>query len=191
MILITGGAGFIGSNFVLDWLSDPKHGQEPVINLDLLTYAGNTENLSSITNDPRYQFIHGDIRNTELIEALFAKHRPRAVVHFAAESHVDRSIHGPGEFISTNIQGTFNLLQCSLAYWNHSVGPVECLGAAALVDGCEWSRYDWSRYDWSRYDWLRLLMLSSSGMFYVDVPFSCFGRCRLWTLAAHWPVCSE
>ncbi len=117
MILITGGAGFIGSNFVLDWLSDPKHGQEPVINLDLLTYAGNTENLSSIANDPRYQFIHGDIRNPELIEALLAKHRPRTVVHFAAESHVDRSIHGPGEFISTNIQGTFNLLQCSLAYW--------------------------------------------------------------------------
>ncbi len=117
MILITGGAGFIGSNFVLDWLADPKHGQEPVINLDLLTYAGNTENLASIANDPRYQFVHGDIRNQALITELFAKYQPRAVVHFAAESHVDRSIHRPGEFISSNIQGTFNLLQCSLAYW--------------------------------------------------------------------------
>lgn len=117
MILITGGAGFIGSNFALDWLSDPECGQEPVINLDALTYAGNTENLKSVESNPRYRFVQGDIRDQALIAQLLKEHRPRAIVHFAAESHVDRSIHGPGEFISTNIQGTFNLLQCALAHW--------------------------------------------------------------------------
>ncbi len=117
MILITGGAGFIGSNFVLDWLSDPECGQEPVINLDALTYAGNTENLKSVENNPQYRFVQGDIRDQALVAQLLKEHQPRAIVHFAAESHVDRSIHGPGEFISTNIQGTFNLLQCALAHW--------------------------------------------------------------------------
>ena len=117
MILVTGGAGFIGSNFVLDWLADPEFGHEPVVNLDLLTYAGNTENLASLRDDSRHLFVKGDIRDTTLVQDLLRRHQPRAIVHFAAESHVDRSIHGPGEFISTNIEGTFNLLQSALTYW--------------------------------------------------------------------------
>ncbi|HEX2542289.1 MAG TPA: dTDP-glucose 4,6-dehydratase [Caldimonas sp.] len=114
MILVTGGAGFIGSNFVLDWL---RQGSEPVLNVDALTYAGNTENLSSLAGDPRHVLVHGDIGDRALLDRLFAEHRPRAVVHLAAESHVDRSIHGPAEFIRTNVQGTFTLLEAARAHW--------------------------------------------------------------------------
>ncbi|MBW7901206.1 MAG: dTDP-glucose 4,6-dehydratase [Rhodocyclaceae bacterium] len=113
-ILVTGGAGFIGANFVLDWLA---RSDETVVNLDRLTYAGNLENLKSLQNDPRHVFVRGDIGDRELVAALLAQHRPRAVVGFAAESHVDRSIHGPGEFIQTNIVGTFNLLECARAHY--------------------------------------------------------------------------
>jgi dTDP-glucose 4,6-dehydratase len=114
MILVTGGAGFIGANFVLDWLA--QH-DEPVLNLDALTYAGNMENLASLKSDPRHVFVHGDIVDAALLEKLFTEHRPRAVVHFAAESHVDRSIHGPGAFIKTNVEGTFNLLEATRQHW--------------------------------------------------------------------------
>lgn len=114
-ILVTGGAGFIGSNFVLDWLA---HEAESVVNLDKLTYAGNMENLSSLEGDVRHIFIRGDIGDTGLVGRLLAEHRPRALINFAAESHVDRSIHGPGEFIQTNIVGTFHLLESVRAYWN-------------------------------------------------------------------------
>ncbi len=114
MILVTGGAGFIGSNFVLDWLAATD---EPVLNLDKLTYAGNLANLAAVENDPRHVFVRGDICDRDLVEHLLAEHRPRAIVHFAAESHVDRSIHGPGEFIRTNIEGTFSLLEAARAYW--------------------------------------------------------------------------
>lgn len=107
-ILVTGGAGFIGSNFVLDWLAQTD---EVVVNLDKLTYAGNLDNLSSLQNDPRHIFIRGDIIDESLIAQLLQTHQPRAVIHFAAESHVDRSIAGPREFITTNIVGTFNLLE--------------------------------------------------------------------------------
>ena len=114
MILVTGGAGFIGSNFVLDWLAQSD---EPVLNLDALTYAGNLANLASVQGDARHVFVHGDICDRALLERLLAEHRPRAVVHFAAESHVDRSIHGPGAFIKTNVEGTFTLLEAARAYW--------------------------------------------------------------------------
>ncbi|MGE5490720.1 MAG: dTDP-glucose 4,6-dehydratase [Actinomycetota bacterium] len=114
MILVTGGAGFIGSNFVLDWVAGVG---EPVVNLDKLTYAGNVENLASLKGDVRHVFVQGDIGDFDLVSRLLAEHRPRAVVNFAAESHVDRSIHGPGEFIQTNIVGTFNLLEAVRAYW--------------------------------------------------------------------------
>ncbi len=113
MILVTGGAGFIGSNFVLDWL---KSTDEPVINLDKLTYAGNPDNLSSLAGDARHLFVQGDIVDRALVTSLLAKHQPRAIVHFAAESHVDRSIHGPGDFIRTNVDGTFNLLESTRAH---------------------------------------------------------------------------
>jgi len=113
MILVTGGAGFIGSNFVLDWLASTD---EPVINLDKLTYAGNPDNLSSIEGDVRHQLVKGDICDRELVNQLCATHKPRAIVHFAAESHVDRSIHGPGDFIRTNVDGTFSLLEAARAY---------------------------------------------------------------------------
>ncbi len=113
-ILVTGGAGFIGSNFVLDWLAQSD---EPVINLDKLTYAGNLENLASLTGDSRHIFVQGDICDRPLIEQLLHQHQPRALVHFAAESHVDRSIHGPGDFMRTNIDGTFTLLEASRSYW--------------------------------------------------------------------------
>ena len=109
-ILVTGGAGFIGSNFVLDWLAQSD---EPVLNLDLLTYAGNLANLAAIKGDPRHVFVQGDIGDRVLLDRLFAAHTPRAVVHFAAESHVDRSIHGPAAFIRTNIEGTFTLLEAA------------------------------------------------------------------------------
>src|SRR5665647_3516536 len=113
-ILVTGGAGFIGSNFVLDWLSASD---EAVINLDKLTYAGNLQNLAALSGDARHVFVQGDIGDAALVSGLLAKYQPRAVVNFAAESHVDRSIHGPGEFIQTNIVGTFNLLEAVRAYW--------------------------------------------------------------------------
>jgi len=113
-ILVTGGAGFIGANFVLDWLAASN---EAVINLDKLTYAGNPETLASLQGDARHQLVQGDIGDAALVSRLLAEHRPRAVVNFAAESHVDRSIHGPGEFIQTNIVGTFNLLEAVRAYW--------------------------------------------------------------------------
>ena len=120
MILVTGGAGFIGSNFVLDWLAQSD---EPVVNLDALTYAGNTENLASLAGDRRHVFVRGDICDRPLLDRLFAEHRPRAVVHFAAESHVDRSIHGPAEFIRTNVQGTFTLLEAARAFWTTLPAP--------------------------------------------------------------------
>ena len=116
MILITGGAGFIGGNFVLDWFKDPK--AEGIVNLDKLTYAGNLETLDSLKSDPRHIFVHGDISDKELVTKLLKEHQPRAIVNFAAESHVDRSIHGPAEFVQTNIVGTFNLLECARSYWN-------------------------------------------------------------------------
>ena len=114
-ILVTGGAGFIGSNFVLDWIALEA---DAVINLDKLTYAGNLENLASLEGDARHSFVRGDIGDAELVAKLLAEHRPRAIVNFAAESHVDRSSHGPAEFIQTNIVGTFTLLEAARAYWN-------------------------------------------------------------------------
>jgi len=114
-ILVTGGAGFIGANFVLDWLGQVG---EPVINLDKLTYAGNPETLQSLQGDARHTLVQGDIGDRDLLTQLLAAHQPRAVVNFAAESHVDRSIHGPGEFIQTNIVGTFNLLESVRGYWS-------------------------------------------------------------------------
>ncbi len=113
-ILVTGAAGFIGSNFVLDWL---KTSSEIVINLDKLTYAGNRHNLATIQDDPRHTLVQGDIGDQSLVPQLLATHRPRAILNFAAESHVDRSIHGPGEFIQTNIVGTFHLLEAARDYW--------------------------------------------------------------------------
>jgi dTDP-glucose 4,6-dehydratase len=118
-ILITGGAGFIGSNFVLDWL---EQSNEPVVNLDKLTYAGNLENLASLQGDVRHTFVQGDLGDRTLVGHLLAQHRPRAVLHFAAESHVDRSIHGPEDFIQTNIVGTFRLLEAVRAYWSSLAG---------------------------------------------------------------------
>ncbi len=115
MILVTGSAGFIGANFVLDWCA--QH-DESVVSLDKLTYAGNLENLASLQNDPRHTFVHGDIGDAQLVAELLAEHQPRAVINFAAESHVDRSIHGPEDFIQTNIVGTFHLLEAVRAYWN-------------------------------------------------------------------------
>ena len=115
MIIVTGGAGFIGSNFVLDWLANSD---EPVLNLDLLTYAGNLENLSSIKNNSSHYFVQGDIGNRALVTKLLADYQPRAVINFAAESHVDRSIHGPSDFIQTNVVGTFNLLESVREYWS-------------------------------------------------------------------------
>ncbi len=119
MILVTGGAGFIGANFVLDWL---KIHSEPIINLDKLTYAGNLHNLASVMDDPRHHFVQGDIGDSSLVEKLLAKHRPRAIVNFAAESHVDRSIHGPEDFIQTNVVGTFHLLTAARGYWESLAG---------------------------------------------------------------------
>lgn len=113
-ILVTGGAGFIGSNFVLQWMREEA---SPVINLDKLTYAGNLRNLESVSSYRNYRFIQGDICERELLQKLFAEHRPRAVVHFAAESHVDRSIHGPDDFVRTNVHGTFSLLEEARSYW--------------------------------------------------------------------------
>jgi dTDP-glucose 4,6-dehydratase len=114
-ILVTGGAGFIGGNFVLDWLAKSN---EKIVNLDKLTYAGNLETLSSLEGNPSHIFVQGDIGDVALVERLLAEHKPRAVVNFAAESHVDRSIHGPGDFIETNIMGTFRLLESVRGYWS-------------------------------------------------------------------------
>ena len=114
MIIVTGAAGFIGSNFVLDWLA---RSDEAVINLDVLTYAGNLENLASLQGNPRHVFVKGSIGDVDLVAGLLVEHQPRAVVNFAAESHVDRSIHGPENFIQTNIVGTFHLLEAVRAYW--------------------------------------------------------------------------
>ncbi|MDD1620718.1 MAG: GDP-mannose 4,6-dehydratase, partial [Methylococcaceae bacterium] len=122
MILVTGGAGFIGANFVLDWLAQSD---EAVINLDALTYAGNRENLASLAGDQRHIFVQGDIGDSALVARLLDKYQPRAVVNFAAESHVDRSIHGPEDFIQTNIVGTFRLLEAVRAYWNDLQGEAK------------------------------------------------------------------
>lgn len=115
MILVTGGAGFIGANFVLDWLSQSD---EAVLNVDKLTYAGNLRTLQSLEGNPKHIFARVDICDRAALDALFAEHKPRAVLHFAAESHVDRSIHGPADFVQTNVVGTFTLLEAARAYWN-------------------------------------------------------------------------
>ena len=144
MILVTGGAGFIGGNFVLDWLANPN--AEGIINLDKLTYAGNLATLESLKEDSRHIFIHGDIGDQELVTKLLKEHQPRAILNFAAESHVDRSIHGPAEFVQTNIVGTFNLLECAREYWNglegaakegfrfHHVSTDEVYGSLSMTD---------------------------------------------------------
>ncbi len=118
-ILVTGGAGFIGANFVLDWLAQSD---EPVVTLDALTYAGNPDNLASLEGDARHSFVKGDICDRGLVDQLLATHQPRALIHFAAESHVDRSIHGPGAFMRTNVDGTFTLLEAARAYWSVLAG---------------------------------------------------------------------
>jgi len=115
MILVTGSAGFIGANFILDWLAQSD---ETALTLDKLTYAGNLENLASLQNDPRHIFVQGDIGDSNLVSGLLTQYRPRAVINFAAESHVDRSINGPGEFIETNIVGTYRLLESVRGYWS-------------------------------------------------------------------------
>ena len=119
MIIVTGGAGFIGSNFVLDWFAVTD---EQVVVLDSLTYAGNLKNLESLAKDRRLVFVRGDICDRALVDTLLSQHRPRAILHFAAESHVDRSIHGPGAFVRTNIEGTFTLLQAARGYWEQLAG---------------------------------------------------------------------
>ena len=118
MILVTGGAGFIGSNFIVQWLAETG---EPVVNLDKLTYAGRLSNLGTAQQDARHQFVQGDIADAALVARLLTTHRPRALVHFAAESHVDRSISGPAEFIKTNVEGTFVLLEASLKFWREAL----------------------------------------------------------------------
>lgn len=129
MIFVTGGAGFIGANFVLDWLA---HSDEPVVNLDKLTYAGNSVTQVTLRRDARHIFVQGDIADTALIERLLAEHQPRAVINFAAESHVDRSIHGPDDFIQTNVVGTFKFLEAVRHYWQalpaikRSISVVAC-----------------------------------------------------------------
>ena len=115
-VLITGGAGFIGANFVLDWVA---HTSEKIVNLDKLTYAGNLESLASLKTHPQHVFVQGDIGDANLVSQLLVEHQPRAVLNFAAESHVDRSIHGPGDFIETNIVGTFRLLESVRGYWQN------------------------------------------------------------------------
>ncbi|RPI14992.1 MAG: dTDP-glucose 4,6-dehydratase [Lysobacterales bacterium] len=119
-ILVTGGAGFIGANFIHDWIAATG---ETAVNLDALTYAGNLESLEALAGDPRHVFVRGDIGDRALVERLLGEHRPRAIVHFAAESHVDRSIHGPGTFVQTNVNGTFELLEAARGYWSPLPGP--------------------------------------------------------------------
>lgn len=121
MILVTGGAGFIGANFVIDWF---KNHSEPVITLDALTYAGKRENLSLVEGNPQHQFVHGNILNQTLLDQLLSTHKPRAVIHFAAESHVDRSITDSKNFIETNILGTYTLLESTRRYWE-KLGAVD------------------------------------------------------------------
>ena len=121
-ILVTGGAGFIGSNFILDWF---ESADEKIVNLDKLTYAGNLQNLESLAGNKHHVFIQGDIGDRTLLEKIFADHAPRAIVNFAAESHVDRSIHGPADFVETNIVATFNLLEATRAYWNALEGDAK------------------------------------------------------------------
>ena len=116
-ILVTGGAGFIGSNFVLDWLEDAASAN-PLVNVDCLTYAGNLKNLERVSAHPQYKFVRVDICDQERMKALLEEYSPRAIVHFAAESHVDRSILGPDAFVETNVRGTFVLLETARAYWN-------------------------------------------------------------------------
>jgi len=154
LILVTGGAGFIGGNFVLDWLADPN--AEGIINLDKLTYAGNLATLESLEDDPRHVFVHGDIGDKELVTKLLKEHQPRVIINFAAESHVDRSIHGPAEFVTTNIVGTFNLLECARGYWSglnesaksafrfHHVSTDEVYGSLSATDSAftETSSYE-------------------------------------------------
>lgn len=120
MLLVTGGCGFIGSAFVLEWL---RHSDEPLVNLDLLTYAGHLGNLAGVAEHPAYRFVRGDIADADLVAHLLTEHRPRAIVHFAAESHVDRSIAGPLAFVQTNVLGTARLLQASLAHWESLPQP--------------------------------------------------------------------
>jgi dTDP-glucose 4,6-dehydratase len=122
MIIVTGSAGFIGANFVLDWCA--LH-DETVLTLDKLTYAGNLESLATLEGNPRHIFVQGDIGDAQLVAKLLAEHQPRAVINFAAESHVDRSIHGPEDFIQTNIVGTFHLLEAVRAYWNNLSGSAK------------------------------------------------------------------
>jgi dTDP-glucose 4,6-dehydratase len=122
MILVTGGAGFIGANFVLDWLTE---NDEPVLNLDKLTYAGNLQNLAALEGNDRHTFVQGDLGDSALVTELLARHQPRAVINFAAESHVDRSIHGPEDFIQTNVVGTFRLLEAVREYWGGLQGPLK------------------------------------------------------------------
>ncbi|MDP1718429.1 MAG: dTDP-glucose 4,6-dehydratase [Burkholderiales bacterium] len=122
MILVTGGAGFIGSNFVLDWIAAEA---SPVVTLDKLTYAGNPGNLASLKDDARHIFVKGDICDRALVARLLEHHQPEAIVHFAAESHVDRSIHGPAEFVQTNVVGTFSLLEEARAYWSQLAEPAK------------------------------------------------------------------
>ena len=123
-IIVTGGAGFIGANFVLEWLAEAG---TPIVNLDKLTYAGNLANLASLAGDARHVFVPGDIGDTTLVEKLLREHRPRAVVNFAAESHVDRSIHSAGEFIETNVQGSFRLLEAVRHYWQALPGEAKAI----------------------------------------------------------------
>ena len=122
MILVTGGAGFIGANFVLDWIAATG---EAVLNLDAMTYAGNLESLDTLSGNPLHKFVQGDICDEKLVDELMRRHRPRAIVHFAAESHVDRSIHGPGAFVRTNVQGTFTLLEAMRAHWSSALDGSE------------------------------------------------------------------
>jgi len=119
-VLVTGGAGFIGSNFILQWFAQSS---EPLVNLDKLTYAGNPANLQSLKDNSGHVFVHGDICNRDLIRKLFEQHNPRAIVHFAAESHVDRSIHAPAEFVQTNVFGTFVLLEEARFFWEKLPPP--------------------------------------------------------------------
>ena len=122
-ILVTGGAGFIGSNFILHWI---EREDSRVVNLDKLTYAGNPRNLERIFSNPRYSFVQGDIGDRKLVAECLLTHRPKAIVHLAAESHVDRSILGPDDFIRTNVTGTFSLLEESRAYWSNLQASDQC-----------------------------------------------------------------